>query len=214
MANYIIGNQMNTATSHRACDSIIAVKCFGYSLYSKPHAAPATRAAIVSMKLHEPACTSAYMSVVTTKPMLGVQRSDSVCCTYPRQKISSAGPMRNNMSAVSNHGDSPSFIEYMVSTCGRAKSKNICDNLSPIQNMPHNATAMAMPSMISVGVIRMQFHHFGLNIVAHIESVQADPVIIHQKLTWGAVHGLNIIVQSTVASNMVKTRRFILPMCR
>jgi hypothetical protein len=40
--------------------------------------------------------------------------------------------------------------------------------------------------------------------------VQAEPVIIHQKFTCGAVHGLNITVHNTAASIIVKvTRRII-----
>ena len=51
--------------------------------------------------------------------------------------------------------------------------------------------------------------------VAQIDRVHAEPVIIHQKLTCGAVHGLNIIVHNTAASIIVKvTRRIIMPLLR
>ena len=62
---YYIGNHTKTATSHNACERIIAPNFWGKILYIRPQAAPATRAAIMSIKLHDPACTSAYMAVVT-----------------------------------------------------------------------------------------------------------------------------------------------------
>ena len=71
---------------------------------------PATNAAMISMKLQEPACTNAYKAVATAKPVSGFfQRSESVRCTYPRQKISSAGPINTSIKAASNQGDSRTF---------------------------------------------------------------------------------------------------------
>ena len=69
---YYIGNHTKTATSHNACERIIAPNFCGKNLYINPQAAPATRAAITSMKLQDPACTNAYMSVVTINPILGL----------------------------------------------------------------------------------------------------------------------------------------------
>ena len=68
---------------------------------------------------------------------------------------------------------------------------------------------MAMPSKMSVGVSFTLFHHPGAKMVARIDNVQAEPVIIHQKFTYGAVQGLNITVHKTKANIIVKIVFFI-----
>lgn len=52
-------------------------------------------------------------------------------------------------------------------------------------------------------------HQPGLNKVANTDSVSAEPVIIHQKFTKGAVQGENMTVHSTAASRMVKISFFM-----
>lgn len=200
---------MNTAASHKACEIIIAPNRSGKNRYKAPHTIPATKAAIVSMKLNEPMCTSAYIAVVTMKPILGVQRLDSVCCTYPRQNISSAGPIRKSMSIVSSNGDSPVFIPYMSSTCGRAKLNSSWESLSPTQKTLHSTTAIPIPKSIFLKSKLTLFHHPGLKMVDSIERVHAEPVITHQKFIWGAVTGKNIMLHNMAASIMVNVRFFI-----
>ena len=52
-------------------------------------------------------------------------------------------------------------------------------------------------------------HHPGLKIEERMLKVQAEAVIIHQKFTWGAVTGRNIMLHSTAARNIVKRSFFI-----
>lgn len=54
-----IGNQMKTAASHRACEMTMAGRRDGKNRYKAPQAAPATRAAITSMKLKDGIWTAA-----------------------------------------------------------------------------------------------------------------------------------------------------------
>jgi hypothetical protein len=62
--------------------------------------------------------------------------------------------------------------------------------------------------------MRTCFHHPGLKMVAKADRVHADAVIIHQKFTYGAVAGLNIIVHSAVAIRSVIMALFIGTVCR
>ena len=76
--------------------------------------------------------------------------------------------------------------------------------MSPIQNIPHNATAMIIPMHIWENDISTRLHHPGEKSVARDASIEADAVIIHQKLKQWAVHGLNMSVQSKAAMTSVK----------
>ena len=96
----------------------------GKNLYASPHTMPATIAAMMSMKLNLEICTRLYTKVVTTNPTVGVHRAEKRFWMHPLQKISSAGPIMNSINRLSTNGFSPSFIPYMESTCGRAKSKS------------------------------------------------------------------------------------------
>ena len=106
----MIGNQMNTAQSQRAWEMIMAPSLSGKNLYARPQTKPATAAAIISMKLNFDTCTRLYTYVVTMKPISGFHFVEKFFCTYPLQKISSAGPMMKSMRRVSTRGFSPSFI--------------------------------------------------------------------------------------------------------
>ena len=97
----------------------------------------------------------------------------------------------------------------MESTCGRAKSNIQDDTLSPNQKTPHKATAMPSPSKTFGKLHFTSRHQPGLNKVANTDSVSAEPVIIHQKFTKGAVQGENMTVHSTAASRMVKISFFM-----
>ena len=181
--SYIIGNQMNTAQSQSACEMMIAPIFSGNKRYARPHMNPAVRAAIISMKLNFEICTRAYTSVVTTNPISGFQRADNLFWTHPRQNISSAGPMMKSIRNVRTQGFSPSFIPYMESTCGRAKSKSRVEKYSPSQKTPHKAAANMIPDTILVRSRLTSFHHCGL--AQHVKIVRIAPehVIIIQKLT-------------------------------
>ena len=53
----MIGNQINTAQSQRACEMMMAPSLSGKNLYARPHIRPATAAAMMSMKLNFARCT-------------------------------------------------------------------------------------------------------------------------------------------------------------
>jgi hypothetical protein len=128
---------------------------------------------------------------------------------HPLQKISSAGPIIRSINIVSTTGFSPSFIPYMESTCGRAKSKSIVEKNSPSQNIPQRAAARATPQKISLTPKDTSFHQPGRVQQVYRVSDAAEHVIITQKLTCGAVHGENIMVQSTVARTIPAISFFI-----
>lgn len=71
------------------------------------------------MKLHEPTWTSEYTAVAAMNPLTGPHFAENVRCTYPRQNISSAGPITNNSSADSSHGEVSPLKSYMWFTSGR-----------------------------------------------------------------------------------------------
>jgi hypothetical protein len=80
MKNYIIGNQINTAQSQRACEIIIAPNFSGKKRYARPHTKPATAAAMISMKLNFDICTMLYIKVVTTKAISGLHFLQKLFC--------------------------------------------------------------------------------------------------------------------------------------
>ena len=188
---------------------MIAPNLSGKNLYARPHTTPATIAAMISMKLNFEICTRLYTKVVTMNPRVGVHRAEKLFCMHPLQKISSAGPMMNSISRLRTRGFSPSFIPYMESTCGRAKSKSIVEKNSPSQNTPQRAAASTTPQKMSLTPKETSFHHPGRAQQVKRVSEAAEHVIIIQKFTCGAVHGENIIVQRTVARTTPATNFFI-----
>ena len=161
------------------------------------------------MKLHEGTWTRAYSRVATAKPPSAPIFPESVCWTYPLQKISSAGPIRNTSRADSSHGDIPSLIPYIVSTCGRAKSKSSPDTLSPVQKIPQRTAANIIPYRILTADHCVRFHQPGLSHVERPPRANAEQVIISQKSTCGAVSGENMTVHRAAARIIVKISFFI-----
>ena len=206
---YIIGNQIKTAQSHNAWDMMMAPNLSGKNLYASPHTMPATIAAMMSMKLNLEICTRLYTNVVTINPTVGVHRAEKRFWMHPLQKISSAGPIINSINRLSTKGFSPSFIPYMESTCGRAKSKSKVEKNSPSQNTPHRAAASTTPQKMSLTPKDISFHQPGRAQQVNRVSDTAEHVIITQKFTCGAVQGENIMVQSTVARTIPATSFFI-----
>jgi hypothetical protein len=128
---------------------------------------------------------------------------------HPLQKISSAGPIINNINRLSIKGFSPSFIPYMESTWGRAKSKSKVEKNSPSQNIPQRTAASTIPQNISLKLKEISFQQPGRTQQVNKVKDAAEHVIITQKFTCGAVHGENIMVQSTVARTIPATSFFI-----
>jgi len=94
---------MKTLTSHKAWQTMSGTMLF-VNLYMKPQKSPHTNAAMISMKLNEKTCTIAYMKAVINKGASHRHVSDfifvdfsnislTLLWKYPRQKISSAGPI-------------------------------------------------------------------------------------------------------------------------
>jgi hypothetical protein len=68
---------------------------------------------------------------------------------------------------------------------------------------------MPIPRNTSAAETLIPFHQPGLKRVERILKVQADAVIIHQKLIYGAVAGRNIMLHNMAAKTIVKISFFI-----
>ena len=71
---------MKTAQSQMAWEMTMAPNFSGKNLYASPHTKPATKAAMMSMKLNLERCTIPYTKVVTTKPRSGFHLLDKFFC--------------------------------------------------------------------------------------------------------------------------------------
>ena len=82
--------------------------------------------------------------------------------------------------------------------------------MSPVQNIPQSTAARATPRRIFAGVQLSPRHQCGRNNVESSVNRHAEPVIIHQKSSLGAVSGENMSVHRTAATATAKMTFFII----